>query len=62
MKTTRRHIDFNCTASGIYALAMEQALSENRRYPQPVKPEKIKRIKLDGGCLLYRMPKVCGLT
>ena len=52
MKTKSRQTDFNRTASGIYAQAMEQALSRNDN----TMPDKVKHTMLDGGCLLYRVP------
>lgn len=54
MKSKKAATDFDRTAAGMYALAMEQALSATLA-PQRVKPD-VTCAKLDGGCLLYRVP------
>ncbi|MGH7193547.1 MAG: hypothetical protein ACREJM_08450 [Candidatus Saccharimonadales bacterium] len=56
MKAKGRPADFDCTAAGIYAKAMEQALSATRTARQPVKLESMARHRLTGGCLLYSVP------
>lgn len=57
-KTKSRPEDFNHTAAGIYAQAMELALLECRKDRQPMKLDGVKRSILEGGCLLCRVPSI----
>lgn len=59
MKAKSRTADFNRTAAGIYAQAMEQALSATRTPQQPVRLGNVTSAKLAGGCLLYSVPAHC---
>ncbi len=56
MKAKVKRADFNCTAAGRYALALEQALSEAFSHGQWEKPISLKHLELVGGCMLYRVP------
>lgn len=59
MKAKSRPTGFDHTAAGIYAKAMERALSATYTPQQPVKLDTVKRTMLVGGCLLYSVSTHC---